>query len=281
MTRSLLLADVDGTLVDAAGQLWPETYGIVSAAKASDWTVALCSARPAWSICSLADRLGSGVQYAVSFQGAMVSSRVAFGGIESHDNWKTIRRCVLDSGVVESIEMLISPEDSLWCYTESDWRIRSVNEAAKFESKVVGATWTVVGSSRNDDPLLKILIIRAKNPEGLLAELTSACLPVVCSISQPGYIEVVSDAVHDDKGAAVLRTLERSGESFPRTVAIGDGRNDLGMFSEADFAITFDDASSDVRAAADLILSGDRPTALRELRRLLLGNSLLQSVGLR
>jgi len=274
VTRALLLADVDGTLVDAAGQLWPETYGIVSAAEASDWTVALCSARPAWSICSLADRLGSGVQYAVSFQGAMVSSRVVFSGIESPDNWKTIRRCVLDSGVAESIEMLIRPEDSLWCYTETDWRIRSVNEAAELESKVVGATWTAVGSNRNHDPLLKILIVRPEQPEVLLAELTSASLPIVCSISQPGYIEVVSDAVDGDKGASVLRELERCSESFPRTVAIGDGRNDLGMFSAADIAITFDNASSDVRAAADVILSADRPTALRELSKLLLGNLL-------
>lgn len=274
MTRSLILADVDGTLVDAAGHLWHETYGIISAAEASSATVALCSARPAWSVRLLADRLGTGVHYAVSFQGAMVSSRMAFSGIESPDHWKTVQRCVLDLAVAPSIQTLIRPEDSLWYYTETDWRIRSVNDAAELEAKVIGATWTSVGLSGNEDPLLKILIVRAEQPEVLLVKLMSASLPITCSISQPGYIEVVSDTVDGDKGAGVLRELERCCGTLPHTVAIGDGRNDLGMLAAADIAITFEDAASDVREAADLILPADRPSALRELSKLILEDSL-------
>lgn len=271
MNRSLLLTDVDGTLVDAAGRLWPETYGIVRAARAFGWTVALCSARPSWSICSLADQLGSAVEYAVSFQGALVSRRVVIGD-RPFSNWKTLRRCLLGYEVAASIESLIRPDDSLWWYTETDWRVRSVNEAAKFESKVVRAAWTAVGLNHDHDPLLKILVVRVERPELLLAELNSTSLPVMCSVSQTGYVEIVSSAVGGDKGASFLRSLERSGDSSPHTVAIGDGTNDLGMFSVADIAVTFEDASAEVRAAADVILPKNRRIALQQLSSLLMGD---------
>ena len=84
----------------------------------------------------------------------------------------------------------------------------------------------------------------------------------------------VSDVVGRDKGAALLLELERYDDSTPHVVAIGDGRNDLGMFSVADIAVTFEDAAPEVRAAADIILPADRPVALRKFSDQLMNNLL-------
>src|SRR6185369_15684834 len=114
-----------------------------------------------------------------------------------------------------------------------------------------------------------ILIVVADKPEILLAELKSSLLPIECSTSQPRYIEVVSNEVQSDKGASFLRDIGGCGAEITRVIAIGDGMNDLGMFAQADLSITFEDASSSVRAAADVVLPSNRSLALEQVSKLL------------
>jgi len=87
------------------------------------------------------------------------------------------------------------------------------------------------------------------------------------SVSQPGYLEVTApDATKRD----ALEFLSRQwAVETPRTVACGDGLNDLDMLEWAAFAVAMAEADARLREAADLVLPQAEIGALFEQLALL------------
>lgn len=265
ITRSqrLLLLDVDGTIVDHGGDLVPGCDRLVDWCVRSEVQVGLCSARPVGSLKALAGKL-PGVKYIAALQGAVALHDASASG--ELPDWVTLREQTIQQSTVLELTARLS-EYSVWWYTSDCWLIDSVSPEAKREASIVGSTWDGLISDRLDEPVAKILVLDTCTPSHLSGRIDSWKLPVSCSESNPGYVEVVSSLVASDKGSLVLReAAEReSGCIGVRVIAVGDGINDLGLLRSAWMGFTFADAPSDVRHAANGVLSAERTTAMREL----------------
>ena len=277
MMSTLVLADLDGTLLAPNGSIWPESREIARIAEDRGYVLGLCSARPTWSVMAVAKQLGSVVKYIASFQGAIVVQRTNQIDIDWQDpgacrsQWETLRKCFLEESVSYTVERLIPYGESLWWYSEKDWWIRSADVAAMAESRVLQVPWTGIGLPQIRDHLVKILTVCPMCTDVVLEELERAQLPIRYSASQRDYIEIVSKEVDSDKGARLIRNhFESAVSSRAKVLSIGDSLNDLGMLMESDIAITFADSQPALRAAADLVLCADRRLALERFRELLL-----------
>jgi Cof subfamily protein (haloacid dehalogenase superfamily) len=97
-------------------------------------------------------------------------------------------------------------------------------------------------------------IVMVKDPDSLAdleAEIRQKVANITLSYSSPVYLEVTKQGVN--KGAALIQLARYMGVPLARIAAIGDERNDLSMFEVAGLAIAMGNASTEVRAAADLI----------------------------
>jgi hydroxymethylpyrimidine pyrophosphatase-like HAD family hydrolase len=211
-----------------------------------------------------------------AFQGALMFRRNDTNHSSSPNGsqnpvWIEITRHPLDPMVREHIQRLIYPSESLWWYSENDWWVRDVNAAAAKESRMVHAPWSGNGFPGQSVELFKLLIVSQERTTLLFNQLAESDLPIHCSISQPGYIEIVSKAVGLDKGASRLREYEAGSSKHLIVLALGDSMNDLGMLEHSDLAVTFSDASNALRQAANLVVSSDRHSALKEIEQLLRG----------
>ncbi len=83
--------------------------------------------------------------------------------------------------------------------------------------------------------------------------------------SQASYIEIADPGV--SKSGALARLCRELGVARERTVACGDGHNDIDMLRWAGLGVAVAEAAPDVRAAADLVVARDRlPALFRALR---------------
>ena len=82
--------------------------------------------------------------------------------------------------------------------------------------------------------------------------------------SAPPYYEILPKGV--SKGSVLLRLADLLGISRSRTVAVGDNNNDLSMLQAAALGVAVANATSQAKAAADLVLeSTNEEDAVAEL----------------
>jgi hydroxymethylpyrimidine pyrophosphatase-like HAD family hydrolase len=256
LTGTLIVADVDGTLVDGAGVPYAGALEFAARVQRAGGALALASARPPWSVARIAAWLGSSVTALVGFQGAIGQRR------DGGSRWCTLWSTPLHDEVVCGLDRRLDPALARWWYTADRWTISRVDDAARSEAAIVDAAWDAIETRPPTAAVLKLLAVG--DPE-LVTRAAEVTIPGAASaISKPVYLEIVSDAVDRDKGLARLRA---GLDGIRRTVALGDGPNDMGMLTAADLGCTFGDAPEDVRAVATVVLSPDRPTGYEELFR--------------
>jgi hydroxymethylpyrimidine pyrophosphatase-like HAD family hydrolase len=251
----VVVADIDGTLVDAVGGFFATAEQIGHRVASHGGKLVLASARPPWSVARIAAVLGPAVSGIVALQGAAGQAREGEG-------WRTLWTVPLDPAVVEAVDAALDPELARWWYTDDAWTVSREDPFAHAEAAIVGQRWTAVDRHPPAAPALKLLAVG--EPERIaVAAAAEAFVPGArAAVSKPFYLEVVADAVEVDKGIARVRAANPNAECV---VALGDGPNDIGMLRAADIGFTFADAPPEVRAAATTVLPADRPAAYNAL----------------
>lgn len=258
--KPILALDVDGTVCDSVGELYPSAAAIIPVLADQGWLIALCSARPLSSLLDVGTRMLDRVGIVSAFQGALCV-RVRGSGTArtceaiwkdgvSPDRAREVRELVLGLGA-----------STVWTYTEFDWIVdKPAGPLERRESAITRSEWT--RDAHVDDiqtDVFKILgIVDPPNPrreDSIVDGL--AQLQVSAYRSQPGYIEIVAGAGSLDKGLARIRQLSHG----RGVVAIGDGLNDVGMLRESDVGLTFLDAPDDLKAVAAYVLPAARNDA--------------------
>ena len=244
---SLVLADVDGTLLTKDKVLTSRAEDAVKALAAAGIAFAITSGRPPRGMAMLIEPL------------ALRTPIAGFnGGVFVHPDLSEIESRTLDPEIAEkTVELILNQGLDVWVYTADEWLIRKLNAphvareawTVKFDAKVVPAftdahlahAVKIVGIS--DD--LDLVAACEKLAQTTLGEMASAAR------SQPYYLDVTHPQAN--KGA-VVATLSRLLNIPPEQIAtFGDMPNDILMFRKSGFSIAMGNSSDEVKAQASAV----------------------------
>jgi Cof subfamily protein (haloacid dehalogenase superfamily) len=240
---SLVLADVDGTLVTDQKILTERAQNAVRLLKQAGIRFAITSGRPPRGMAMLIDPLKLETPIA-GFNGGMFVDRTL----------AIVAQKTLPVEVAqEAVDLLRAHELDVWVYRGIDWLISRADAphvareawTVKFEPRLVAdvsqaldQVAKIVGVS---DDLAKVKRCESAAQGKFAGRATAAR-------SQPYYLDITSrDA---NKGAVVDFLSGQFGVPAEEIATIGDQANDILMFERSGFSIAMGNASDDVKARA-------------------------------
>ncbi len=248
---SLLLADVDGTLVTQDKVLTDRTQSAVRRLRESGIRFAITSGRPPKGMAMLIEPLRIETPIAGFNGGLFVRPDLSI--IEE----RTLSRDV----AARSIELILRHGLDVWVYTGNDWLVRNTKAphvdreawTVKFPPKIVedfgdalDKVVKIVGVSDDYDLVQRCEAdVQADIGEGATA-----------ARSQPYYLDVTH---HDANKGFVADYLSRT-LAIPRAeiATIGDQPNDVLMFQRSGFSIAMGNASDEVKRRASTVTESYR-----------------------
>jgi Cof subfamily protein (haloacid dehalogenase superfamily) len=247
---SLVLADVDGTLVTEDKVLTPRAGAAVIALQAAGIAFAITSGRPPRGMAMLIDPLGLRTPVA------------AFnGGVFVAPDMSVIEQRVLPADVAtRAVETISRNRMDVWIYSGRDWLVRDQQAphvareqwTVKFAPTVVGDLAAVMASA--------VKIVGVSDDHDLVARCeqeAQAALGAAASAarSQPYYLDITHP---DANKGAVVAMLSKLLSVPPAEIAtIGDMPNDVLMFQKSGLSIAMGNASPQVQAQADLVTTSN------------------------
>ena len=257
----LVACDLDGTLLTPQLETPAGLRESLDALRAAGTPVVVCTGRMFVSARRVAARLGPLDGPIVCYQGAMVAD-LSSGAVAFHERIATD----LAVAVVREARRLgrhlnAYVDDGLYVEEMDEWT-RRYAEHAEVGVAGVGDLEALV---RERPPTKFVILSEPADVDELLPrlqELWRGSLYVVRS--QPSYIEITGPGV--SKSGALAWLCARLGARRERTVACGDGHNDVDMLRWAGLGVAVAEAPPDVRAAAAIVIPrDDLPALFREL----------------
>jgi Cof subfamily protein (haloacid dehalogenase superfamily) len=257
---SLLLADVDGTLVTKEKILTDLAHAAVHKLWDAGIRFAITSGRPPLGMKMIVDTL------------KLTEPIAAFnGGLFIYPDFSTLEENVLPANIVQDVVQKIAVHDlDVWIYRGKDWFVHE-----RHGSHVDREEWTVkfppkVVSSYDDllDNVVKIVGI-SDDLEAVAkceTDVQQAFSPHVhcqagassgggeqisAARSQPYYLDVTHPRAN--KGAVVDRLSQLLGIPRQEIATIGDMPNDVPMFKRSGLSIAMGNASTDVQKQAQYV----------------------------
>ena len=243
---SLVLADVDGTLVTEQKVLTSRAQKAVSALHNVGIRFAITSGRPPRGMAMLFDALKLDTPIAGFNGGLFVKSDLTI--LEQ----KTVPPDVAR----QAIELMRGHGLDTWVYSGNDWLITKIEAphvareawTVKFEPKVVADVAAhlqqvakIVGVS---DDLDRVQRCEADTQAAFGQHATA-------NRSQPYYLDVTNK--NANKGAVVEYLSTHLGVPVKEIATIGDQPNDVLMFKQSGFSIAMGNASKEVKAQATAV----------------------------
>jgi Cof subfamily protein (haloacid dehalogenase superfamily) len=241
---SLVLADVDGTLLTGEKILTSSATEAVKALKAAGIDFAITSGRPPRGMAMLIAPL------------ALRTPIAGFnGGVFVNPDLSVIASHMLDLATAkETLKMFLDRGLDVWVYTADEWLIR--NPAAPH---VAREAWTVKFNAQvvpafTDAHLASaVKIVGVSDDLDLLAACETAAQTALgkkasAERSQPYYLDVTHSQAN--KGEVVATLSKRLNIPAEEIATIGDMPNDILMFRKSGISIAMGNASDDVKAQA-------------------------------
>src|ERR1700746_1763623 len=243
---SLVLADVDGTLVTEQKVLTEQAQNAVSALRGAGIRFAITSGRPPRGMAMLFDALKLDTPIAGFNGGLFVQPDLTI--LEQ----KTVPADIAS----QAIDLMRDHGLDTWVYSGNDWLITKADAphvarkawTVKFEPKVVAnlterlqQVAKIVGVS---DDLDKVQRCEAEAQAAFGQHATA-------NRSQPYYLDVTNK--NANKGAVVEYLAQHVGVPAEEIATIGDQPNDILMFERSGFSIAMGNASDEVKAQAAVV----------------------------
>jgi hypothetical protein len=243
---SLVVADVDGTLVTAEKVLTARAAAAVAALHAAGIGFAITSGRPPRGMAMLIAPLRLRTPIAGFNGGIFVKPDMTI--MEAHVLAPDVAR--------RAVEIIGRDKMDVWVYGGEDWLIRDPNAP-----HVAREQWTVKFAPtvvRDFGPALEraVKIVGVSDDLDLVARCereAQAALGKSASAarSQPYYLDVTHP---DANKGTVVTTLSKLLSVPPAEIAtIGDMPNDVLMFRKSGLSIAMGNASAEVQAQADMV----------------------------
>lgn len=243
---SLVLADVDGTLVTEEKILTPRAQQAVRALQAAGIAFAITSGRPPRGMAMLVEPL------------ALDTPIAGFnGGIFVRPDMTAIEEHVLPPDIARrAVEVIERHRMDVWVYSGPAWLVRDAGAphvareqwTVKFAPTLVAEFGTALARASK--------IVGVSDDRALVARCEKAAQDALgaaasAARSQPYYLDVTHPAAN--KGT-VVATLSRLLSVPANEIAtIGDMPNDVLMFSKGGLSIAMGNASAEVQGQADCV----------------------------
>ncbi len=243
---SLVLADVDGTLVTKEKVLTSRASAAVKTLQSAGVALAITSGRPPRGMAMLIDPL------------ALRTPVAGFnGGIFVKPDMTIMEEHVLAADVAKrALDVIMHNGMDAWIYSGNEWFVRDANAphiareqwTVKFAPTVVGNFAGVLDSAIkivgvSDD--LDLVARCERDAQEVLGAKASAAR------SQPYYLDVTHPAAN--KGTVVTRLSALLSIPTGEIATVGDMPNDVLMFHNSGLSIAMGNASPEVQAQATLV----------------------------
>lgn len=264
---SLVVADVDGTLVTAAKVLTPRAQAAVAALDTAGVAFAVTSGRPPRGMAMLVDPLGLRTPIAGFNGGIFVKPDMTI--IEEHvlaaDAARDVLAVILRNGL------------DAWVYCGNDWLIRDANAPhVAQEQRTVAFAPTVVDDF-GDALAGAAKIVGVSDDHDRIARCETDVRDALgtrasAGRSQPYYLDVTHPAAN--KGTVVTTLAKMLSIPAGQIATIGDMPTDVPMFRTSGLSIAMGNASADVRAAAHVVTdSNEQDGFAKAMERFILGRN--------
>lgn len=238
--------DLDRTLIGEDGVLRPRTREAIRAARAAGVPVIVVTGRMFQAVRRYVVEAGI-TDPVVCYQGAVVAEP---------DSGRFLRHEPIPLDLArEAIEAVEGEGFPLNCYVDDELYVaRETPESesyARFQHLVVHE----VGDLTDwlDQPPTKLVTVGDPQALDVLEEQLKRRFDgrLYISKSLPYFLEFASPEV--TKGSGLAFVAEHVGFTLERTVAFGDGENDLELLGAAGYAVAVENAHDDVLAIADFV----------------------------
>jgi len=243
MKISLLLSDVDGTLVTKAKVLTPRAIDVVRRLGLSGIAFAIASSRPPLGLAKLVEPLNLSTPL-TGFNGGMI--------VDRHQT--ILRKHPLAPDITRKVlAMLDASGVDIWFFSGNDWLVRKADGVyvsheqmtigydpivvEDFEA-AIGTATKIVGVS---DDFARLADCETVMRAALGHDATIA-------LSQKYYLDITH--LLANKGAAVMSLSELLHIPTTEIATIGDMSNDVSMFERSGFSIAMGNATDAVKATA-------------------------------
>ena len=254
--RRLIALDLDGTLLDSEKRLSSRNRAALEQAAAAGWEIVPATGRFYRGMPEVIRGLPS-VRYVITINGAQVFDAETGETIYSAD--------IPVTEAVSFYEMLDSLPVIYDCYLDG-WGYMTGAMQERAEDYISNVhSLQMVRELRSPVPELKAFLKEKNRPvqkmqlftrniplrNKLVRELTARYPQFAVSTSLPNNIEI--NSVDADKGKALSALAKHLNIGISRTVAFGDGLNDLSMIKAAGLGIAMENGHETVKAAANRI----------------------------
>ena len=241
---SLVLADVDGTLVTEQKVLTRRTQNAVKALQDAGISFAVTSGRPPRGMAMLFDPLDLNTPIA-GFNGGLFVER---------DLTILAQKTVPADVARQAIDLIRAHGLDVWVYRGNDWLIAKADAphvareawTVKFEPNVVADV------GKELDQIAKIVGVSDDHERVRHCEAdaqTAFAGRATAARSQPYYLDITNKDAN--KGAVVEFFSSYMGLPAGEIATIGDQPNDVLMFERSGFSIAMGNASDEVKVRAD------------------------------
>jgi Cof subfamily protein (haloacid dehalogenase superfamily) len=244
---SLMIADVDGTLVTEDKILTDRARAAVAALRKRNIRFAVTSGRPPRGMAMLIEPLALDTPIA-GFNGG-VFVRPDLSVIETRTLAPDVAREAIDT--IKGLGM------DAWLYTGTDWQIHNKDAPhVAREAWTVKFSPTVVPKYAETDLDKAVKIVGVSDDHALVAKCEADIGSLLgdrasAKRSQPYYLDVTNPAAN--KGAVVDALVSLLGIPAEEVATIGDMPNDVLMFKKSGFSIAMGNASDEVKAQAKAV----------------------------
>lgn len=242
---SLVVSDVDGTLVTEDKVLTERAKAAVAALQAAGIRFAMTSGRPPLGMAMLLESIKLDTPLAGFNGGLFVTPQMGI-----------LKRRILPADVAaKSIELIRAAGLDVWVYRDNDWLVTRMDAPhVEREAWTVGFEPKIVQDvAANLDGVVKIVGVSDDHEKIQRCEAASQASfgdRATANRSQPYYLDVT----HKDanKGSVVDFLSDSLGIARDEIATIGDQPNDVLMFRRSGLSIAMGNASDEVKAQASV-----------------------------
>lgn len=249
---SLVVSDVDGTLVTGDKVLTPRAVAAVRRLHAAGIAFSVCSSRPPFGMRMLVEPLGLSLPFGGYNAGAIVEP----------DLTVVEEKLLPADAAAEAVAMFRQQRIDCWVFTGNRWLVANPEGShVAHETRTVQTPPTVVPEFTDAHLTAVGKIVGPSDDHPLVARLErllQARLDGRANVarSQPYYCDVIPPGI--DKGRLIELLAARLAVPQDEIMVLGDMENDLNMFRRAGFAVAMGNAGEEVkRAAQATTLSND------------------------
>jgi Cof subfamily protein (haloacid dehalogenase superfamily) len=246
-----LISDVDGTLVTDNKALTTATRATVAALRGNGIAFCITSSRPPRGLQMLVEPLGLTTPMGC-FNGAVLVM----------PDLSVVAQDLLAPDIAQrAVDLLESRGVQIWVFSGQDWLVRDSRAPyVEHEERTVKFAPTVVRNFESAFGAAAKIVGVNGDPEFLArceSDLRVALgHKATITRSQAYYLDITSPGAN--KGDAFSKLAELLAIPPAEIAVIGDGHNDVPMFSRAGLSIAMGNASPEVQQAADVVTENNR-----------------------